>query len=127
MVLLGAVQCAQRYGCAGVPHGPAIVGAQRHAPNGDCRSALRRASCVHVRKRSTPTVRCQWRDPIESGVPECDTRLTVYRCSWRVWWSVAACRDLWGNNIGGELPVQYSALTNLQVWCDPLIRAGGCP
>ena len=55
--------------------------------------------------------------------------------AWRVWWSVAACRQLWNNNLGGKLPAQYSALTNLQVLCvapDPAfapIRSdpgGGC-
>jgi hypothetical protein len=29
----------------------------------------------------------------------------------------AACRSVRGNNIGGELPAQYSALTNLQALC----------
>jgi hypothetical protein len=31
--------------------------------------------------------------------------------------SAAACRYVRHNNIGGELPVQYSALTNLKVLC----------
>lgn len=55
--------------------------------------------------------------------------------AWRVWWSAAACRSVRGNNLGGKLPAQYSALTNLQVLCvapDPAfapIRSdpgGGC-
>ncbi len=32
-------------------------------------------------------------------------------------WRVAAYRSAAGNHIGGELPVQYSALTSLQFWC----------
>ncbi len=36
-------------------------------------------------------------------------------CAWRVWWN--ACRDVGYNNLGGELPAQYSALTSLQFWC----------
>jgi hypothetical protein len=38
--------------------------------------------------------------------------------------SVDACRDVSENHITGTLPVQYSALTNLQSWCDILIRSG---
>ncbi len=38
-------------------------------------------------------------------------------CAWRVWWNTAACRDVGDNNLGGELPAQYSALTSLQFWC----------
>jgi hypothetical protein len=30
---------------------------------------------------------------------------------------------LWNNNIGGELPAQYSALTSLQYWCVTPIRS----
>ena len=40
---------------------------------------------------------------------------------------MVACRHLWNNNIGGELPVQYSALTSLQYWCVTPIRSGGSP
>ena len=38
-------------------------------------------------------------------------------CAWRVWWNTAACRDVGDNNLGGELPAQYSVLTSLQFWC----------
>jgi hypothetical protein len=40
------------------------------------------------------------------------------------WRSKAACRRVSGNRIGGGLPVQYSALTGLQVWCATSIRFG---
>ena len=41
--------------------------------------------------------------------------------------SVAACRYVSDNHIGGELPAQYSALTSLQVWCVAPNRPGCVP
>jgi hypothetical protein len=44
----------------------------------------------------------------------------------RVFRSVAACRGVKVNNIGGELPAQYSALTQLRSWCAIRSDPGGC-
>jgi hypothetical protein len=40
--------------------------------------------------------------------------------------TVAACRDVGRNNVGGELPAQYSALTKLRSWCAIRSDPGGC-